>query len=133
MLITLELLLCDDLRHSMMTLGDLLIEQKPALENAVSDYAGLYATTPPGVWVRSYQGRNWLTQSVPALPFFDFLAGWRHVQDVHLFLDANFRYVSARMSVPEGRANVWIGWPDGPDPIAVGAPLPKNNYTALVA
>ncbi|EBW6364099.1 hypothetical protein DPU24_25580 [Salmonella enterica subsp. enterica serovar Oranienburg] len=99
MLITLELLLCDDLRHSMMTLGDLLIEQKPALENAVSDYAGLYATTPPGVWVRSYQ-------SVPALPFFDFLAGWRHVQDVHLFLDANFRYVSARMSIPEGRANV---------------------------
>ncbi|EHG4046304.1 hypothetical protein J4486_004874 [Salmonella enterica] len=77
MLITLELLFCTDLRRSLATVGELNIERSPALESAISDYAGLYATTPPGVWVRSYKGRNWLTQSVPALPFFAFLADWR--------------------------------------------------------
>ncbi|EJC0214932.1 hypothetical protein MXY24_000157 [Salmonella enterica] len=77
MLITIELLFCTDLRRSLFTLGSMTVEQKPALESAISDYAGLYATTPPGVWVRSYKGRNWLTQSVPALPFFAFLALYR--------------------------------------------------------
>ncbi|HIB1549530.1 TPA: hypothetical protein ACWV58_000661 [Salmonella enterica subsp. enterica serovar Muenchen] len=133
MLITLELLLCDDLRRSLFTLGSMTVEQKPALESAISDYAGLYATTPPGVWVRSYKGRNWLTQSAPGLPFFAFLADWRSVPAVAGFIDTHYRYVSARMSIPEGRANVWVGWPDGPDPVAVGAAPPDDDYAALVA
>ncbi|EDV2893899.1 hypothetical protein CSM99_004357 [Salmonella enterica subsp. diarizonae] len=40
MLITLELLLRDDLRRSLFTLGSMTVEQKPALESAISDYAG---------------------------------------------------------------------------------------------
>ncbi|ELM1343707.1 hypothetical protein Q3R21_002587 [Salmonella enterica] len=133
MLITLELLFCTDLRRSLFTLGSMTVEQKPALESAISDYAGLYATTPPGVWVRSYKGRNWLTQSALGLPFFAFLADWRSVPAVAGFIDTHYRYVSARMSIPEGRANVWIGWPDGPDPVAVGAAPPDDDYAALVA
>lgn len=110
MLITLELLLCDDLRRSLFTVGSMTVERKPALENAISDYAGLYATTPPGVWVRPYKGRNWLTQSVPALPFFDFLTGWRHVPDVPRFLDAHYHFVQPSPgAMPEARVNVWIG------------------------
>lgn len=134
MLITLELLLCDDLRRSLFTVGSMTVERKPALENAISDYAGLYATTPPGVWVRPYKGRNWLTQSVPALPFFDFLTGWRHVPDVPRFLDAHYHFVQPSPgAMPEARVNVWIGWPDGADPVAVGAAPPKDDYDALVA
>ncbi|EKO1096406.1 hypothetical protein ACOIPX_002366 [Salmonella enterica] len=134
MLITLELLLRDDLRRSLFTLGSMTVEQKPALESAISDYAGLYATTPPGVWVRSYKGRNWLTQSVPALPFFDFLSGWRHVPDVSRFLDVYYRFVQPSPgAISDARVNVWIGWPDGADPVAVGAAPPDDDYAALVA
>ncbi|HGB5011338.1 TPA: hypothetical protein ACIVL5_004363 [Salmonella enterica subsp. diarizonae serovar 61:r:-] len=134
MLITLELLFCTDLRHSLLTVGSMTVEQKPALESAISDYAELYATTPPGVWVRSYKGRNWLTQSVPGLPFFAFLEDWRSVPDVPRFLDAHYHLVQPSPdAMPEARVNVWIGWPDGPDPVAVGAALPDDGYTALVA
>ncbi|EDC3801790.1 hypothetical protein GAG38_25975 [Salmonella enterica] len=133
MLITLELLFCTDLRHSLATVGELNTERNPALESAIADYMEQNATTPPGVWVRSYKGRNWLTQSAPGLPFFTFLADWRSVPAVAGFIDTHYRYVSARMSIPEGRANVWVGWPDGPDPVAVGAAPPDDDYAALVA
>ncbi|ECD7244677.1 hypothetical protein LVO39_002593 [Salmonella enterica] len=134
MLITPELLLCDDLRGSLFTVGSMTVERKPALESVVSDYAGLYATTPPGVWVRPYKGRNWLTQSVPVLPFFDFLSGWRHVPDVPRFLDAHYHFVPPSPgAMAEARVNVWIGWPDGADPVTVGAVPSKDDYTALVA
>ncbi|EJM2518106.1 hypothetical protein NN677_001438 [Salmonella enterica] len=79
MLITLELLFCTDLRRSLATVGEVNIEKNPALESAIADYLEQNATTPPGVWVRSYKGRNWLTQIVPGLPFFAFLADWRSV------------------------------------------------------
>ncbi|EIU8531019.1 hypothetical protein L6315_004579 [Salmonella enterica subsp. enterica serovar Oranienburg] len=134
MLITLELLLCDDLRRSLSTVGSVEVEHKPAFESAVSDYARLYATTPPGVWLRSYHGCNWLTQSVPALPFFDFLTGWRHMPGVSPFLDVHYNFVrSAADAILEARVNVWIGWPDESDPVAVGAAPPNDDYTALVA
>lgn len=133
MLITLELLLCTDLRRSMLTVGELQIGYGPELMKAIHDFAEQQATTPPGVWVRSYKSRNYLTQSAPGLPFFTFLADWRSVPAVAGFIDTHYRYVSARMSIPEGRANVWVGWPDGPDPVAVGAAPPGDDYAALVA
>ncbi|HFE7519783.1 TPA: hypothetical protein ACGAD2_000240 [Salmonella enterica subsp. enterica serovar Newport] len=133
MLITLEYLFCTDLRRSLATVGEVNIEKNPALESAIADYLEQNATTPPGVWVRPYKGRNWLTQSVPGLPFFAFLTDWRSVPAVAGFLDTHYRYVSARMSIPEGRANVWVGWQDGPDPVAVGAALPVDGCNRLVA
>ncbi|EIB3852033.1 hypothetical protein ACFJPD_003677 [Salmonella enterica] len=98
MLITIELLLRDDLRRSLFTLGSMTVEQKPAL------------------------------------PFFDFLSGWRHVPDVSRFLDVYYRFVQPSPgAISDARVNVWIGWPDGPDPVAVGAAPPDDDYAALVA
>lgn len=134
MLITIELLFCTDLRRSLATVGELNTERSPALESAIADYMEQNATTPPGVWVRSYKGRNWLTQSAPGLPFFDFLSGWRHVPDVSRFLDVYYRFVQPSPgAISDARVNVWIGWPDGADPVAVGAAPPDDDYAALVA
>ncbi|EJZ8094960.1 hypothetical protein OSO23_000210 [Salmonella enterica subsp. enterica serovar Thompson] len=134
MLITLELLFCTDLRRSLATLGELNTERNPALESAIADYMEQNATTPPGVWVRSYKGRNWLTQSAPGLPFFAFLADWRSVPAVAGFIDTHYRFVQPSPgAMSDVRVNVWIGWPDGPDPVAVGAAPPDDDYAALVA
>ncbi|EGX3499182.1 TPA: hypothetical protein ACF67X_004322 [Salmonella enterica] len=133
MLITLELLLCSDLRRSLLTLGCMTVEQKPALERAISDYTDLYATTPPGVWVRDYKSRSYLTQSVPALPFFQFLMDWRHIHDVPRFIDAHSRHIKPMKDSPGMCVNVWIGWPDGPDSLAVAAELSVDDYNAEVA
>ncbi|EID3014052.1 hypothetical protein LB105_003952 [Salmonella enterica] len=134
MLITLELLFCTDLRRSLATLGELNTERNPALESAIADYMEQNATTPPGVWVRSYKGRNWLTQSAPGLPFFAFLADWRSVPAVAGFINAHYRFVQPSPgAMSDVRVNVWIGWPDGPDPVAVGAAPPDDDYAALVA
>ncbi|EGO9989714.1 hypothetical protein IVO30_002200 [Salmonella enterica] len=134
MLITLELLFCIDLRRSLATVGELNTERNPALESAIADYMEQNATTPPGVWVRSYKGRNWLTQSAPGLPFFAFLADWRSVPAVAGFIDTHYRFVQPSPgAMSDVRVNVWIGWPDGPDPVAVGAAPPDDDYAALVA
>ncbi|EAQ7976173.1 hypothetical protein E2B89_04450 [Salmonella enterica] len=134
MLITLELLFCTDLRRSLATVGELNTERNPALESAIADYMEQNATTPPGVWVRSYKGRNWLTQSAPGLPFFAFLADWRSVPAVAGFIDTHYRFVQPSPgAMSDVRVNVWIGWPDGPDPVAVGAAPPDDDYAALVA
>lgn len=125
MIVTLELLFCTDLRRAMLTLGSMTVEHKPELEKAIADFAEQHATTPPGTWVRSYKGRNWLTQSVNAPPFFEFLHDWRHVRDVPRFLDAHSHHIHPSPgAMPEARTNVWIGYLDDPDSVAVAMALP---------
>lgn len=70
MLITVELLLADNLRHSLLTVGELDISTQPRLERVVECYTERFATLPPGMWYRQYQGRRWLTRSLPGPAFY---------------------------------------------------------------
>lgn len=70
MLITVELLLADNLRHSLLTLGALDLSPLPGLERVVECYTERFATLPPGMWYRQYQGQRWLTRSLPGPAFF---------------------------------------------------------------
>ncbi|STV21901.1 Uncharacterised protein [Klebsiella pneumoniae subsp. ozaenae] len=62
MLLTLELMLCTDLKRSLATLGELHIGYGPELIEAIGNYVEKNATTPPGLWVRDYKGQQYLTQ-----------------------------------------------------------------------
>lgn len=133
MLITLEFLFGTDLRRSLFTAGVLEPEQMPAFESAVTDYVEQYATTPPGEWVRLYRGKYWLTRSVPARPFYDFLKDWQHVPEVSRFVRETFGYSKARMVIPGTRTDIWVGWPDGSEPVEAGLYPPGADRIALVA
>lgn len=100
MLITVELLLADNLRHSLLTVGELDISTQPRLERVVECYTERFATLPPGMWYRQYQGRRWLTRSLPGPAFFMFLSRWRNIPEVRCFLESHERFVFAsRQSV----------------------------------
>ncbi|HIB1583245.1 TPA: hypothetical protein ACWV6E_005860, partial [Salmonella enterica subsp. enterica serovar Muenchen] len=70
MLITVELLLTDNLRRSLLTLGALDLSPLPGLEAFIECYTERFATIPPGMWYRQYQGQRWLTRSLPGPAFF---------------------------------------------------------------
>lgn len=113
MLITVELLLADNLRHSLLTLGALDFSPLPGLERVVECYTERFATLPPGMWYRQYQGRRWLTRSLPGPAFFLFLSRWRNIPEVRCFLESHERFVFAsRQSVTEARCNVWVHQPE---------------------
>ncbi|EAM2672963.1 hypothetical protein ABGY98_002830 [Salmonella enterica] len=133
MLITLEILFCTDLRRSLLTVGNVTIENMPTMECAITEFTERNATTPPGAWVRQYKGRNWLTRSVPAQPFRRFLEEWHTVPGVARFLSETTGYTRACGVIPGTVVSVWIGWPDDPDPVAVGASPPDDGCIALVA
>ncbi|STV29985.1 hypothetical protein [Klebsiella pneumoniae] len=123
MLLTLELMLCTDLKRSLATLGELHIGYGPELIEAIGNYVEKNATTPPGLWVRDYKGQQYLTQSVPALPFFMFLRRWETVPIVGEFLGKNFQYVMSSTMRSEACFSVWIGHLDDPHSVAVAMPL----------
>lgn len=109
MLITVELLLTDNLRRSLLTLGELDLSPLPGLERVIECYTERFATLPPGMWYRQYQGQRCLTRSLPGLAFFLFLRRWRNIPEVRCFLESHERFVFAsRQSVTEVRCNVWI-------------------------
>lgn len=70
MLITVELLLADNLRRSLLTIGELDISPLPGLEAVTECYAERFATIPSGMWYRQYRGQRWLTRSLPGPAFF---------------------------------------------------------------
>ncbi|EAA4684163.1 hypothetical protein DQD18_15180 [Salmonella enterica subsp. enterica serovar Oranienburg] len=116
MLITVELLLSDNLRRSLLTVGELDAGTLPGLEAMIGRYAGKYATIPPGMWYRRWQGRRWLTRSVPGPEFFLFLSRWREVPEVRVFLENHSRFVLASLqAIPEAFCNVWINQPEEPE------------------
>ncbi|HAT1685226.1 TPA: hypothetical protein I8Y21_006064 [Klebsiella oxytoca] len=109
MLITAELLLRDNLRASILTVGELYTDTLPELDNATGHYADRFATFPPGMWVRRYQGAQWLTRSVPGPGFILFLRAWSGLPAVKGFLEAHGQFVMSSLSaVPEVACNVWI-------------------------
>ncbi|ECI9603633.1 TPA: hypothetical protein ACWV6Y_004731 [Salmonella enterica subsp. enterica serovar Muenchen] len=113
MLITVELLPADNQRRSLLTLGELDTRPLPGLETAIECYTERFATLPPGMWYRQYQGQRWLTRSLPGLAFFMFLSRWRNIPEVRCFLESHERFVFAsRQSVTEVRCNVWIHQPE---------------------
>lgn len=76
MLITVELLPADNLRRSLLTLGEPDLSPLPGLERVIECYTERFATLPPGMWYRQYQGQRWLTRSLPGPAFFcSFAAG----------------------------------------------------------
>ncbi|HDP0317341.1 TPA: hypothetical protein P5S08_002470 [Salmonella enterica subsp. enterica serovar Concord] len=56
MLITVELLMRDNMCHSILTVGELLMDELPAQEPVVVHYTDKYATMPPGLQVRKHRG-----------------------------------------------------------------------------
>lgn len=70
MLITVELLLADNPRRSLLTIGALDINLLPGLEAVIECYTERFATIPPGMWYRQYRGQRWLTRSLPGPAFF---------------------------------------------------------------
>lgn len=116
MLITVELLLADNLRRSLLTLGELDTSLLPGLEAVIACYTERFATIPPGMWYREYQGQRWLTRSLPGLAFFLFLSRWRNIPEVRRFLESHERFVFAsRQSVREARCSVWIHQSEEPE------------------
>lgn len=87
MLITVELLLTDNLRRSLLTLGEPDLSSLPGLERVIECYTERFATLPPGMWYRQYQGQRWLTRSLPGSAFFLFLRRWRNIPEVRCFLE----------------------------------------------
>ncbi|EIG1925721.1 hypothetical protein ACFDWB_003789 [Salmonella enterica] len=116
MLITVELLLADNLRRSLLTVGELDISTPPGLEAIIACYTERFATIPPGMWYREYQGQRWLTRSLPGPAFFLFLSRCRNIPAVRCFLESHEQFIFAsRQSVREARCNVWIHQPEEPD------------------
>lgn len=69
MLITVELLLADNPRRSLMTIEEMDISSLPGVEAVTECYTERFATIPPGMWYRYYQGQRWRIRSIPG-PFF---------------------------------------------------------------
>lgn len=112
MLITVELLLADNLRRSLLTIGEMDISSLPGLEAVTKCYTERFATIPPSMWYRYCQGRWWRTRSIPGLDFFLFLRRWRNIPEVRGFLENHGRFVFASQpSVREARCSVWINQP----------------------
>jgi len=124
MLLTLELMLTHDPKRSLLTVGELNIGYGPELIEAIDGYVGKHAMTPPGVWMRKYNGLHYLTQSVPALPFFNFLRPWASVPIVGEFLAKNYSFVlPSPDAAPEACFNVWVNRLDEPEAMAVAMQL----------
>ncbi|EAR6709545.1 hypothetical protein EWN99_23020 [Salmonella enterica] len=112
MLITVELLLADNPRRSLLTIGELDISLLPGLEAVIECYTERFATIPPGMWYRQYQGQCWLTRSLPGPAFFLFFSRWRNIPEVRHFLESHGQFVHAsHKSVREARCDVWINQP----------------------
>ncbi|EAA2982572.1 hypothetical protein DNY73_13550 [Salmonella enterica subsp. diarizonae] len=112
MLITVELLMSDNLRRSLLTIGELDISLQPGLQTVIEFYTERFATIPPGMWYRYYQGQHWLTRSLPGPVFFLFLSRWQNVPEVGFFLGCHSQFVLASYkSVREAHCNVWINQP----------------------
>lgn len=112
MLITVELLFADNPRRSLLTIGKLDISLLPGLEAVTECYTERFATIPPGMWYRQYQGQRWLTRRLPGPAFFLFLSRWRNIPEVRHFLESHGQFVHAsRKSVREARCDVWINQP----------------------
>lgn len=124
MLLTLELMLFTNPKKTLLTLGELNISYGPELIEAIDKYVAQHATTPPGLWVRLYKGQHYLTQSVPALSFFNFLSLYEKVPIVGEFIEKNHHYVLPSKNVAsEATFNVWIGRLDEPEAMAIAMPL----------
>ncbi|HFJ2162826.1 TPA: hypothetical protein ACGTPM_002971 [Salmonella enterica] len=116
MLITVELLLADNPRRSLLTIGEMDISSLPEVEAVTECYTERFATIPPGMWYRYYQGRRWRTRSIPGPAFFLFLSRWRNIPEVRCFLESHNRFVfSSRESAPEVLCNVWIHQSEAPE------------------
>ncbi|CAI0786521.1 hypothetical protein [Serratia entomophila] len=124
MLLTLELMFSHEPKRSLLTVGELNIGYGPELIEAIDAYVGKNAETPPGVWMRKYKGLHYLTQSVPALPFFTFLRSWGSVPIVGEFLEMNYRFVLPSHDMMPGACfNVWVNRLDEPEAVAVAMQL----------
>ncbi|EAY8076984.1 hypothetical protein FTZ84_03865 [Salmonella enterica] len=114
MLMTVELLPADNLRRSLLTLGELDLSPLPGLERVIECYTERFHPSP-GMWYRQYQGQRWLTRSLPGPAFFLSLRRWRNIPEVRCFLESHERFIFAsRQSVTEVRCNVWIHQPEEP-------------------
>lgn len=98
MLITVELLLADNPRRSLLTIGEMDISSLPGVEAVTECYTERFATIPPGMWYRYYQGRRWRTRSIPGPAFFCFSAAGGIYRKSDAFWKATVGLFSRRVS-----------------------------------
>lgn len=98
----------DNLRRSLLTIGQPDISLQPGLQTATECYTERFATIPPGMWYRYYQGQHWLTRSLLGPAFFLFLSRWQNVPEVGCFLGATVSLYLPHTS-PSGRPTATYG------------------------
>ncbi|HDL6748392.1 TPA: hypothetical protein PXJ82_004123 [Yersinia enterocolitica] len=124
MLLTLELILLQDPKRTLCTVGEVNISYGPELKEAINGYLMQNASTPPGIWTREYKGQQYITQSVPSLPFFLFLKSYELVPIIGEFLAKNFDFAQpSKCTHPDASFNAWVSMPTGFESVAIAMQL----------
>ncbi|EMR8963553.1 TPA: hypothetical protein PXQ22_004418 [Yersinia enterocolitica] len=124
MLITLELTLLQEPKHTLFTMAGMGVPHESELIEAINGYLLQNALTPPGIWTREYKGLQYITQSAQAKPFFMFLKNYELVPDVGRFIKNHFDIITpSKDAHPDARFNIWVSTRTELEPVAIAMQL----------